>query len=505
MLLLGIDVGTSSVKAILLDSSTGKLLVSAGREYPIHQPAPDYAEQNPDDWWDATIHVVQQVVQTSGRRDVGAIGLTGQMHGTTLLDKSNRPLHPSIIWADQRSGESGEALAAKFGVERYTALAGTLPAAGFLASTLYWLTKHNPALLERTNAVVLPKDYVRFQLVGEIATDISDAAATGLFDIVGQRWSDEIIAAVGVSRSIFPEALPSAAVAGALTKQAAERLGLASGIPVVAGCADQPAQAVANGVVTPGMASVTTGTGGQVSVPVEIKADETLRTDPRLHVFNHAKPNMAYILGAILAAGLNLRWFRNLVGLESQPDAYALLSEEAASIPPGSEGLLYLPYLVGERTPHMDPLARGAFIGLSYRHTRAHLARAVMEGVAFALRQTLEISLGLSSVPVSQVIAAGGGAESVVWRQIMADVLGLPLQKTAQAEQTCVGTAVLAGIGTGAYADFDEGVRSTARFEGVTEPNPALAAFYNDTYAQFCGLYPRLRQDFHDLTGRLKQ
>lgn len=504
MLLLGIDIGTSSVKCVLLDAATGTLAASAGAEYPLHQPQPDYAEQNPEDWWQVTVHVVRQALSAVDGRPVVAIGLTGHMHGTTLLDDAHQPIHPSIIWADQRSGAEAAELTALFGAERLAALTGTLPAAGFMAATLRWLSRHKPDVLARARHAILPKDYVRLKLTGIVATDISDAAATGLFDVAAGGWAHTVIEALALPDYLFPEVLPSHAIAGELTVQAAHTLGLPAGLPVVAGCADQPAQAIANGVVRAGIASVTTGTGGQVCVPVPLHADMPLRTDPRLHVFNHAVPEMAYILGAILAAGLNLRWLRNVVGLSQHPDAYALLSSEAETVPPGAEGLLFMPYLVGERTPYMDPLARGGFIGLTYRHTRAHLARAVMEGVAFALRQTLELSLALSPTSAERIIATGGAVESAVWRQIQTDVLGLPLQRTALTEQTCVGAAVLAGIGASIYAGFDAGISAVARYADVTEPQADQMPRYDALYAQFCGLYPRLRDDFHQLAAQAR-
>ncbi|MCK6627015.1 MAG: xylulokinase [Anaerolineae bacterium] len=510
-LLLGIDIGTSSAKAVLFDPETGQTVAAAGQEYPLHKPAPDRAEQNPEDWWQATIAIVRRATEQAGRSDVAAISFSGQMHGTVLLDRAGVPLHPAIIWADQRSAAACAKLTAALGPERYAAVAGTLPAVGFQGATLVWLAEHEPALLAHTHQVILPKDYVRLRLTGEIATEVSDAASTGVFDISRQRWATEILAGVGLPETLFPPVLASTAVAGQLTRQAAAKLGLSAGIPVVAGCADQPAQAIGNGLVAPGLAAVTTGSGGQVFVPLQ-PAKETKGTkenlspsvpsDPRLHVFNHAVPQMWYVLGAILSAGLSLRWLRHVTGLAQAADAYPLLSAEAAAVPPGADGLIFLPYLSGERTPHMDPLARGGFIGLSAYHTRGHLARAVMEGVAFALRQTLEISLSLGG-PVERVIAGGGGAESEVWRQIQADVFGLPLQQSLLSEQAGVGAALLAGVGAGLYPDLPTACRQTVRYGPVTPPNPSRQVQYSEMYARFTQLYPRLRKDFHWL-ARLK-
>lgn len=529
-LLLGIDIGTSSAKAILFDPETSQTLAVAGQEYPIHKPAPDRAEQNPEDWWQATIATVRQVITQAGRNDVAGISFSGQMHGTVLLDRAGRPLHPAIIWADQRSAACAT-LTNTLGAERYAAVTGTLPAVGFQGATLVWLVQNEPALLAQTDQVILPKDYVRLRLTGEIATEVSDAAGTGVFNIIRQTWATEILAGVGLPETIFPRVLASTAVAGQLTPQAAAALGLAAGIPVIAGCADQPAQAIGNGLIAPGKASVTTGSGGQVFVPIQPIQDgrnsgelggtqgnseflqvptsssefpfskqSALRTDPRLHVFNHAAPQMWYVLGAILSAGLSLRWLRNVTGLTEVGDAYASLSAEAASVSPGAEGLIFLPYLSGERTPHMDPLARGAFVGLSSYHSRGHLARAVMEGVAFALRQALEISLNLGG-QVETIIAAGGGAESTVWRQIQADVFGLPLRQSLLTEQASLGAALLAGVGAGIYFDLVEACRQVVRYGPLTEPDPAHHTRYDELYARFAQLYPRLREDFHWLTS----
>lgn len=498
--LLGIDIGTSSAKALLYDATSGAARATASHEYPLHRPAPDRAEQDPLDWWQATVTIVRRLVQQTGIRDIAAIGLTGQMHGTLLLDHAGQPLHPAIIWADQRSGAASTAITDKLGKAAYTAISGTLPAAGFMIATLVWLAEHQPDLLDRAAHVILPKDYVRLRLTGEIATDISDAAATGAFDVSRRTWATDVLRALDLPTDIFPPALDSTAVTGRLTADAAAELDLPPGIPVVAGCADQPAQAVANGIIAPGVASVTTGSGGQVFIPLTLSAGGVVPVDDRVHVFNHAVPGMWYTLGAILSAGLALRWLRGITGLNGQPDAYATLSAEAAAVPPGASGLLFLPYLTGERTPHMDPAARGAFVGLSDYHQRGHLARAVMEGVTFALRQTLDICRGLGE-PVERVIVAGGGAESDVWRQMQADIFGLPLQKSLMHEQTSTGAALLAGVGAGVYASVSEACADRVRYGDVTTPDPTRQARYNELYEAYLTLYPRLQANLHQLTA----
>ncbi|MCB9450982.1 MAG: xylulokinase [Anaerolineaceae bacterium] len=499
-LLLGLDVGTSSAKAILFDVDSARLIAVASQEYPVLRPAPDRVEQDPETWWAAVVKATRQIVTEAGRDDVVAISFSGQMHGTILLDAANQPLHPAIIWADQRSAAECEELVAPLGAAAYAQLAGTLPATGFMGATLLWLAKHEPALLEKTHQVVFPKDYVRLKMTGRAATEVSDAASSGVFDIAGRKWAKPILQAVGLPETIFPEVLSSTAVAGTLLPTAAQEMGLQAGIPVVAGCADQPAQAIGNGLIRPGNASVTTGSGGQVFVPVQ-PTNTGIRTDPRLHVFIHAVPELYYVEGAILSAGLSLRWLREMTGLGGVPDAYPILSREAAAVAPGADGLLFLPYLSGERTPHMDPLARGAFIGLSSYHTRGHLARAVMEGVAFALRQALEISLSLGGT-VGMVIAAGGGAESPVWRQIQADIFGVPMRQTLLTEQASIGAALLAGVGVGVYPGFASACAQVVQLGPETAPNTANQAFYQALFEQYSALYPRLKQDFHQLAHR---
>ncbi|MDZ4768129.1 MAG: xylulokinase [Chloroflexota bacterium] len=502
-LLLGIDIGTSSIKAILFQSETAAIVASAGHEYPTHRPAADRAEQDPADWWTGVVEVVSKVTADARTDEIAGIGLCGHMHGVAFLDRVGRAVRPAIIWADQRSGTECHDLIDQIGAERFASIAGTLPAAGFAAPSLLWLNRHEPRTLERTATLLPPKDSVRFMMTGEIATDASDAAATALFDVSVKSWSPEIVNAVGVARSMLPPIRDSASICGSLTRAAAEQLGLPIGIPVVTGCADQPAQAFANGLIATGKASVTVGSGGQIFVPVmpvQEGARFHLPTDPRVHVFNHALPGMWYVLGATLSAGLSMRWLRDLMGMTADADAYARFSDEASAIPPGAGGLLFLPYLTGERTPHFDPGARGAFIGLSASHTRGHLARAIMEGVAFSLREALTIGMNIGG-SVSSVIAAGGAMDSPTWRQIVADVLGLPLRQTGLSETTAIGAALLAGVGVGVYDTYTEACTRTSRAVRITEPNDAAHARYNAIYPVYLGLYGRLREDMHALGG----
>lgn len=499
-LLLGIDLGTSSVRALLFDTEAhddaGRTLAVAAREYAVDRPRAGWAEQSPDAWWREAAVAVRQAIDEAGRSDVAAIGFSGQMHGTVLVDEHGHALRPAIIWADGRSAAQVEQLVRPHGDRAFVAITGTLPAVGFLGPTLLWLTQHEPDVVAQAHRVLLPKDWLRAQMTGALATDLSDAAGTALFEVRRGEWADAIIDAAGLPRELLPSVRASTDVAGELTPAAADALGLKAGTPVIMGCADQPATAVGNGIVRVGRASVTIGSGGQIFVPVQPSAGHSLRGDPRLHLFNHAVPDAWYLLGAILSAGLSLRWLRDLTGLQNAPNAYKILSAEAAAVPLGADGLVFLPHLAGERTPHLDPLARGAFVGLSAHHTRGHLARAVMEGVTFAVKQALAIALAISAAP-DELIVAGGAAESEVWRQMQADVFGLPLRKSLLSEGASVGAALLAGVGAGHFASVEEACRRHVRLGDATEPSGDAMRQYNDLYERWRTLYPTLRDDMH--------
>jgi len=404
-------------------------------------------------------------------------------------------VQPAVIWADQRSAPELEEMQSLVEGAGLAYESGTAPAAGFMGATLRWFKRNQPAALEQTSTVLLPKDYVRYRLTGNLATEASDASSTALFDIRKRRWSSAIIRILGLPEHIWPAVVESATVVGTLTHDAAEALGLSAGVRVTAGCADQVAQAIGNGLVEPGVGSVTIGTGGQLFAPLL-----TPQTDPRLriHTFCHAPAARWYMLGAMLAAGLSLRWLRDLHGLTSDPHAYDRLSELAAQVKPGSDGLIFLPYLVGERAPLMDAQARGCFIGLTLGHSLGHLARAIMEGVAFGLRQILEVMTGLNT-PINHLLASGGGLQSPSWRQLVADVLNRPLRLASGQERAGVGAALIAGIGTGLFADYAQTAQVVSSDYSVTEPNAARVVAYSDRYAQFVDAYPRLKTLLHDL------
>lgn len=492
--LLGIDLGTSSVKAVIIDEAANVLAVGQ-HEYPIQSPQPAWAEQNPPDWWNATVSAVRQAVNHA-HVPISAIGLSGQMHGVVLIDADSQTLGAAIIWADQRSTAEVDEIVTRIGRERIARIAGTAPATGFMASTLLWLLHHDPSRLDRALACLQPKDYLRLRLTGNIAAEVSDASATALFDIHTRQWSDEIISELGLPRHLLPPLLQSSTIAGQLQDAAAKDLGLPSGIPVVAGCADQVAQAVGNGLFDPGDGSITLGSGGQLFMPL---ASPLSHPNLTLHNFCHAPSDRWYLLGAMLTAGLSFRWLRDLLGLTGDPQAYPQLAALAADIAPGADGLLFLPYMAGERSPLMDPLARGCFIGLTLRHEPGHLARAIMEGVAFALRHILD-NMVSSGTPVNRLLAAGNGLSNPLWRQIVADVLARPLYRSSAVERTGVGAALVAGIGTGVYSGYQDTLHLTRSEMQITEPIDAHVRFYNERYDHYKTLYPLLQSTFHYLS-----
>ena len=487
--LLGIDLGTSSVKVVVF-STAGKILGLGSAEYPILTPQPGWAEQDPEHWWSATVHAVKTAVNAAGQSEILGIGFSGQMHGPTLLDKNNRLLGNAIIWADQRSSPLLAEIESLVGRKRLAEVCGTAPAAGFLIATLRWLQRYDPVCFEQIDAILLPKDYVRFRITGEVATDASDAAATGLFDVAGRTWAWEVIEALNIPRTIFPEVRDSAAVCGELLPGPAAELGLKPGIPVAAGSADQPAQAVGNGLVEPGQGSVTLGTGGQVFVPL---AAPVFDSQGRLHTFCHALRSRWYLLGAMLSAGMALRWTRHV--LRCDQVSYRELDQMAEVVPIGSEGLVFLPYLVGERSPLMDPEARGTFAGLTLRHDTGHLIRAVLEGISFAMRQIIE-TIEETGVSMDRWVASGNGLASTLWRQMVADTLNRPLlrgEDANSAERAGVGAAILGGISAGVLSGFKEAQSFAPRFDEVTQPDPARVEAYDRAYARFKELYPRLK------------
>ena len=485
--LLGIDLGTSSVKVVVY-STDGTIGGLGSAEYPILTPSVGFAEQEPEDWWRATVVAVRQAMQKAGRPDIAGIGFSGQMHGFVLIGDDRTALSPAIIWADQRSADLLPEIESIVGPDLKKC--GTAPAAGFMISTLFWLQRHQPELLERALTMLMPKDYIRLKLTGELGTDQSDASATGIFDVEQRIWADDLITRLKLPRSIFPVTNESIELVGKVTKEAAEELGLAPGVPVSAGSSDQPAQAVGNGLIDPPLGSVTVGTGGQVFVPL---SQPLLDPKLRLHTFCHAPRTRWYLLGAMLSAGMALRWLRAILG--NDRFSYAELDRIAGEVEPGCEGLTFLPYIVGERSPIMDPRAKGGFVGLALRHGPGHLVRALLEGVAFALRQIIE-AMEDCGASLPELVASGNGLGSPLWRKMLADVIQRPLlqgQDAYAAERAGVGAAMLGGIGAGVFKGYEDVRRLAPVFDVVTAPTADRAARYEAAYRRFLDLYPRLK------------
>jgi len=498
--LLGIDVGTSGTKTLLIDES-GKVIASAMDTYPLSTPKPLWAEQEPEDWWKATVSTIRTVLRESGvdPGEIAGIGLSGQMHGAVFLDERNQVLRPSILWCDQRTGAECEWITETIGKDKVVELTSNPVLTGFTAGKIVWLRDNEPENYAKTRKVLLPKDYIRFRLTGEFATEVSDASGTSLFNVTKRQWADEMLDGAGIPRAWMPKAYESPEISGRITEDTAGLTGLKAGTPVVGGGGDQAAGAVGTGVVETGIISSTVGTSGVVFA----FADKPV-VDPglRVHTFCHAVPGKWHVMGVMLSAGGSLRWYRDtFADAESaeararRMDAYDILSAQAATVEPGCEGLIFLPYLTGERTPYPDPNARGAFFGITLRHDRPHFARAVFEGVAYGLRDSFEI-LNEMQVPIEQVRASGGGAKSEVWRQIQADVTGREHVLINVDEGPAFGVALLAGVGTGVYPSVEKACRDTIKVISATKPDSAKKAEYDRYYAIYRALYPALKDQY---------
>ena len=466
--LVGLDVGTTGVKAIAI-SPSGEVLARAEEEYPLSTPRPGWAEQDPEDWWRAT----ERALAALGVEPAG-IGLSGQMHGLVALDSADRVLRPAILWNDQRTAAECAEIEERVGFDRLVALTGNRALTGFTAPKLLWLRRHEPEVYGRIARVLLPKDYVRLRLTGAHATDVADASGTLLFDVAARRWSEEVLDALELPASWLPTALESPAVSGQTR----------GGVPIAAGAGDQAAGALGVGVAEPGRLSVVLGTSGVVFAAMpEFKADR----QARVHAFCHAVPGAWHAMGVMLSAAGSLRWLHDVVG-----GTYDELFAEAAKWPAGAEGLLFAPYLGGERTPHADPDARGAFTGLSLRHDRGALVRAVLEGVAFGLRDSLDL-LSELGVAAEAGRASGGGARSELWLKIVASALGLPLERTAAEEGAAFGAALLGGVAAGVFASPQEAITECVQVRDTIEPDPAWQKQYATDLERFRRLYPALR------------
>ena len=493
--LLGVDIGTSGLKCVLVNRA-GQVLGHAFRDYAPLTPQPGWAEQDPETWVEAALSVVREAVDRAGvaRASIAGIGFSGQMHSTVCLDRDQRCIRPAILWLDRRSVRQVTALHERLGTSQLAHWVGNPIMPGFMLSSLLWLKESEPATWNRLACVLLPKDYVRFRLTGELGTDYSDASSTALLDVQHRTWCTELAHATGIPTEVLPPLFESSAVTGYLTPAMAEAMNLINGLPVVCGAGDQESQAIGNGLIRPGIVSCTIGTGGQLFTPID-----RFQIDPqlRLHTFCHAVPQLWHWEAATLAAGLSLRWLRDevLAGRYT----YQEMADAAATIDPGAESLLYLPYLEGERTPHMDPWARGVFCGLTLRHTWKHLTRAIMEGVVFSLLDGLELmqSLGLS---VERIVASGGGTRHPLWLQLQADVLGAEVVKAEAEEPAALGAALLAGIAVGVYSDWAAACDAAVRFSReVYLPRPAINARYREQAEVYRGLYRSLAPIFRIL------
>ncbi len=503
--LLGIDVSTTGAKALLI-SETGELLGSATHEYPLLTPKPGWADQEPREWWEATQKSIRAALAQAGctGADVSAVGLSGQMHGSVFLDERNEVIRPAILWCDQRTGPQCEWINEKAGEELVVQETLNPVLTGFTAPKIIWLRQNEPENFARVRKVLLPKDYIRFCLTGEFATEVSDASGTALFNVRERRWSTKLLEAIELDPELLPPAFESPEPTAKVSAEAAEATGLNEGTPVVGGGGDQAAGAVGNGIVRTGIVSSTVGTSGVVFAFLdEPLVDKKLRT----HTFCHAVPGKWHVMGVMLSAGGSFRWLRDALCAEEKEaaakqgvDPYELMTKQAAEVEPGCEGLIFLPYLTGERTPYPNPNARGVFFGLHLRHTKAHLIRSVMEGVAYGLKDSFDI-LDEMGVEITQVRASGGGARSDVWLQIQADVMNRAHVRINMEEGPALGVALLAGVGAGIYSSVEEACDAVVKVVSETKPNPENAKLYAEYHKIYRQLYQSLKDDFNAIAA----
>jgi xylulokinase len=491
--LLGIDVGTGGTRALVIDEH-GRIVASATSDHaPFASPETGWAEQDPRDWWRATNEAVRSVVARPdvGADSIAAVGFSGQMHGSSLLDEKGEVVRPALLWCDQRTDAECREITERIGARRLIDLTLNPALTGFTLPKLVWVRRHEPDLWRRVTSVLLPKDYVRYRLTGEKATDVADASGTLLFDVAKRVWSGTMLDEMQIDASLMPRAYEAPEVTGTVSAEGAKATGLKAGTPVVAGGGDQAAGAVGMGIVRPGAVSATIGTSGVVFAATDRPA---LDPGGRVHTFCHAVPGRWHVMGVTQGAGLSLRWARDQFGMgkDDGRDPYDRMTELAAAVPAGSDGVLWAPYLMGERTPHLDPHARAALVGLSGSHTRGHVFRAILEGVAFSLKDSFTI-LEEMKVPVNGVRLGGGGARSPLWRQIQADVYGYPAEIVEAEEGAAYGAALLAGVGGGLWPTVESACDAVVRVKSRFSPNPVDRNTLAASYEHFRALYPALK------------
>lgn len=485
MRFLGIDIGTGGTRAIVIDE-LGVVLAEASVDHePFASPQIGWAEQQPSDWWRACVAAIQIVLQTVPAAEISTIGLSGQMHGSVLLDERDESIRPAIIWCDQRTQKQCDEIIETIGRQRLISIAGNPAVTGFMLAKLLWVRENEPKNWSQVRSVLLPKDYIRLRLSGDRASDVADSSGTLLFDIEKRDWSAELMSAFGLNRNLFPAAFESTVVTGTVSAAAADQTGLVAGTPIVAGAGDNAAGAVGLGIVRPDMLSATIGTSGVV-----FAATDKPRFDPRgrIHTLCHAVPNMWHNTGVTQAAGLSLKWFRETFARDA---SYDDLTDLAANVPAGSDGAIWLPYLMGERTPHLDPNARAALVGLTASHTEGHTVRAILEGVAFSLKEAIEIieSIGAAA---GTIRLGGGGAKSELWRQVQADVYEKTVETATSDEGAAFGAAILAGVGVGCWSSVQAACEATISVAGRTEPNEDSARVLAQNYKTYRQMYQAL-------------
>jgi len=483
---LGLDVGTGGTRVVLVDER-GLVIASASEEHaPFRSSFPGWAEQDPEDWWRAAQKAIREVIAASGGARIDSVGLTGQMHGAVMLDAAGEVLRSSLIWCDQRTEDECQWLHRVIGRDRLIELVANPALPNFTLTKLLWVKRHQPEIFARIKHVLCPKDYVRYRLTGTYAMDVQEASGTLLLDVANRRWSSEVAQIAGIPEAWLPQLFESQEVCAYISQEAAAVTGLASGIPVVAGAGDQGAGAVGMGILKPGSVSATIGTSGVVFAAT---AAPTRDPQGRLHTFCHAVPGRWHVMGVTQAAGLSLRWLRDTI---APSESYDALTALAAKVPAGSDGLLWTPYLLGERTPYLDSQARAAFVGLTAGHTRGHLVRAVLEGVAYSLKDTFTLFAELA-IPVKGVRLGGGGARSPSWREIQASVFGYTTDILVAEEGGAFGAALLAGVGAGAWPDADAACATAIEVAEQIEPDAAAKERYSVGYEAYRKIYPALR------------